>query len=218
MHPQPPDPPAGVANVHSQPGREHDGGLAELRDSLTSELTDDVLQRLTHYLPEEDIPEHPGDEYRTAALEYLSECLTYRENIRPESLRDHTALPEGITRVTDGSWVVYHSEHELSHDRTASDADTHEAGKYLFFAPENVRQLETILLEQLQQRPYSGAKIPTIPGKKQDWVLCLYQDDNRYWYDLREEYHDPPTVRFRGYKTNAATEQGEYSDQFMDSR
>ena len=218
MNNRAPEPPAGVTNLHSQPGVESDGGLLMLQETLESELPVDVFDRLTQYLPEEDIPEEPSAEYRQRALEYVTDCISYRQEIRPDSLSEHTELPEKINRVTAGGWVQYFSKYDTEHERPESDADTHEAGKYLFFTPDDVRSLENILIEQLKQRPYSMAKVPTKLGKKEDWVLCLYQEDNRYWYDLREEYHDPPAVRFRGFKTNTKTRQGQYSDRFESSQ
>jgi len=218
MNKRPPEPPTDITNLHSQPEVETDEGLTMLQEKLESGLPIDVFDRLTQYLPEEDIPEDPSEEYRQRALQYVTDCISYREEIRPDSLREQSDLPERINRITAGGWVQYFSEYEPEHERSASDADTHEVGKYLFFSPEDVRSLENTLIEQLKQRPYRMAKVPTKLGKKDDWVLCLYQEDNRYWYDLREEYHDPPAVRFRGFKTNAKTRQGEYSDRFRGSR
>lgn len=83
-----------------------------------------------------------------------------------------------------------------------------------FFASEDIRALEDIALEQFDERPFIAAKVPTVSAKDDDWVLCLYQEDNRYWYDLRDRYNDPPSVRFRGFKTDEATRNDDYSDKF----
>jgi hypothetical protein len=197
----PPNPPEEVRDLHSQPGLESDGGLLALQETLESDLPRDVLDQLTQFVPDDEIPAEPTAEYRERALEYVNNCIAYREDIRPDSLREWGDLSERIDRVTVGNWVQYFSGYDVEHDSPESDADTLEHGKYLFFSPDSARELEDIVIEQFQQRPYRAAKIPTKPGKDEDWVLCLYQNDNRYWYDLRGEYHNPPTVRFRGFKT-----------------
>ena len=215
----PPDPPAGVQDLHAQPGVETDEGMYMLRDALESGLSEDVFDTLTQYLSTSEVPSEATEEYRQVALEYVQECIAYREEIRPDSLRERDELPEWLGRITVGDWVWYHGGADgREHDRSEDDADTVEHGKYLFFAPEGPRVLENIVLEQFQMRPFGLAKVPTIPGKREDWVLCLYQDDNRYWYTLREAYHNPPRVRFRGFKTNTASRRGEYSERFERSR
>jgi hypothetical protein len=210
----PPDPPEGIQNLQSQPGWVVDTALYKLRKTLKSELPRSLFDQLIKHIPDEETPTEPTDDYRKQALEYVDESIAYREKIRPDSLRHSSDLPDKVNRVTIGSWVHYLNGYDVKHDGPRSDADTHEHGKYLFFSPENARELEDIVIEQFKQRPYRSAKIPTKPAKDEDWVLCLYQNDNRYWYDLREEYHNPPIIRFRGFKTDAKTRQGEYSDRY----
>ena len=213
----PPEPPTGVDNLQSQPGLVSDRSLFSLRETLESNLPPDVFKQLTQFIPDDETPDELSDEYRERVLEYVNNCTEYREEIRPDSLRELSNLPNKIDRTTAGGWVFYYSGLDVDHDRPESEADTCEQGKYLFFTPETARELEKIIVEQLQQRPYRAAKIPTKPAKKEDWVLCLYQDDNRYWYDLREKYHNPPVIRFRGFKTDAQTRRNEYSDRFKNS-
>lgn len=214
---QPPKPPKGIRDLHSQPGLESDRGLLALRETLESELPRDVFDQLTQFIPGDESPTEPSDEYRKQALEYVNKCIAYREKIRPDSLREWGELPDEIGRITVGHWVQYFSGYDVDHDTPESEADTYEHGKYLFFSPDAASELEDIVIEQFSQRPYQSAKIPTKPGKDEDWVLCLYQDDNRYWYDLRGEYHNPPQVRFRGFKTDEKTRQNEYSDRYKNS-
>lgn len=213
---RPPEPPTGISNLHSQPGVVSDRELITLQETLKTDLTSDVFDQLTRFIPDDENPEMT-DEYREMALEYVVNCIKYREEIRPDSLRELGDLPDKIGRTTAGGWVYYSIGYDVEHDRPESDAKTIERGKYLFFAPEVARELEDIVVEQFQERPYRSAKIPTKPAKKEDWVLCLYQNDDRYWRDLRGEYHNPPTVRFRGFKTDAQTRRNEYSDQFKNS-
>jgi len=215
---QVPEPPTGVGDLHSQPGLATDGELQWLAAELEQRLSEDVFDRLTQYVSSDEMPAERSEEYRERALEYVRECIAVRADLRPESLRALDELPDGVGRATAGAWVWYSgSDDSVEHDVAESEADTHEHGKYLFFAPDDPRLLEDIVLEQFQKRPFQSAKIPTIPAKRDDWVLCLYADDNRYWYDLRETYHAPPQVRFRGFKTDAATRQGEYSERFQQS-
>lgn len=215
---QVPEPPTGVGDLNSQPGLASDEELQRLAEVIEEGLSGDVFDRLTQYVPSEEVPAERSEEYRERALEYVRECISVREELRPQSLRELDELPAGVGRTTAGAWVWYSGSVDgVEHDVVESEADTFEHGKYLFFAPEDPRLLEDIVLEQFQKRPFRSAKIPTIPAKRDDWVLCLYDDDNRYWYDLREAYHDPPQVRFRGFKTDAATRQGEYSERFQKS-
>ncbi|QZY01188.1 hypothetical protein [Halobaculum rubrum] len=195
-----------------------DSRLEQLRESLTSDLTDDVFEELTHFAPpDEDTPPRDGT-FRETALEYVEACIQYREEIRPDSLRSLAELPDEVDRTTTDGWVYYFSNHGVEHSRPIDDANETKDGKYLFFTPTEAQNLEDIVLDEFPRRPYSSAKLPTKLGKKEDWVLCLYQEDNRYWYDVREAHHNPPDVRFRGYKTNEETRQGEYSDRFDQSR
>jgi len=214
----PPAPPEGIQNLNSQPSLESDGGLFKLRETLESELPQNIFNHLTDYAIDDETPAQPTDDYRKRALAYVEDSISYREEIQPDSLRDWNNLPQMIDRVTAGSWVYYFNKYDSEHDSPESDADTHEHGKYLFFSPNETRVLEDIVIEQFKERPYQSAKLPTKPAKDEDWVLCLYQNDNRYWYDLREEYHNPPIVRFRGFKTDAKTRQNEYSDRYKSSQ
>lgn len=214
---QPPEPPIGVDDLHSQPGVVGDCEMFTLQETLEADPAHKQVSQLTQHIPDDEVPDDLTDEYCDRALEYVKGCREYRDKIRPDSLREIDDLPEKIERITAGSWVYYVSGCDVEHDIPESEADTFEHGKYLFFTPESAVELEKIVIEQLQQRPYTTAKIPTKPGRKEDWVLCLYQRDNRYWYDLREEYHNPPTVRFRGFKTNDQTRKNEYSERFKNT-
>lgn len=216
---QPPSPPEGMDDLHSQPGIMNDSRLVDTRKRLETGFTTGLFERLTKFVPAETTPSEPTEEFRKAVISYIDECISYRDEIRPNSLRERTELPEDINRTTVGGWVWYRNGNEnVEHDLPESNAKTKEGGKYLFFSPNEARILEDIILDEFQRRPFNIAKVPTITGKQEDWVLCLYQNDNRYWYDLREEYHNPPKVRFRGFKTNAATSRGEYSERFRSAK
>lgn len=209
-----PSPPSGVRDLNSQPAIVTDRALLTLHDTLKSGLPDDVFDDLSRWQPADKPDPEPDEAYRERALAYVSKSIEYRKAIRPESLRPPADLPEEADRTSVGGWVWYYSDYEVDHDRTADDANETEDGKFLLFAPDEARALEDVVLDEFRRRPYEMAKLPTIPGKREDWVLCLYQKDDRYWSDVRDAHHEPPRVRFRGYKTNAATRRGEYSDRF----
>lgn len=215
-----PDPPDGVSNINSQPGVLDDTSVYVLKEELksSSDVSEDVFDKLSRFVPDEEVLDSPSEAWRESALSYLEECIEYRDDIRPDSLRAQDELPELVRRTTIGGWVYYNFDGSVEHSRPESDADTHERGKYLFFTPGDAVELEDIVVEEFGTRPYRSAKIPTVLGKEEDWVLVLYQGDNRYWYDVRGEHHDPPRVRFRGYKEDSATRRGEYSEQFEQSR
>ena len=219
MSRSPPDPPDGVSNINSQPGVLDDTSVHNFKEDLKSSngVGEKIFNKLTRFTSDEEEQDSPSEEWRESALSYLEECINYRDKIRPDSLRSREELPELVRRTTIGGWVWYNFTGSVEHSRPESDADTHDHGKYLFFTPEEAKELEDIVLEEFETRPYKSAKIPTILGKQEDWVLVLYQEDNRYWYDVRGAHHNPPRVRFRGFKTDSATRRGEYSEQFEQS-
>ena len=182
-------------------------------------------------------PSEPVEEYRQQAIEYVEAVLAAREKIRPNSLRQLSELPAGIDRHTSGGWVWYKATDDrgpVENDRPASLARTTDRGKYQFFTPGESSVLEEIVIEQFQERPFSLAKLPTIPNREPDAVLILYYLDDRYRMDLRERYQnepeedtyslaspydsDAPIVKPRGFKTNKETRRGEYSEKFERTR
>jgi hypothetical protein len=134
--------------------------------------------------------------------------------IENDHLKDHS---EGIT--------------DRSHDRPQSAAHVIEHGKYLFLTPGDSEILEVIVFEEFQERPFNSAKLPAVSNRREDAVLCLYADDDRYRGVLRERYQNEPdnddgyelaspyepgkpVVRPRGFKSDSATRNNEYSDQY----
>lgn len=214
---QPPDPPIGINNLLAPPAYLYDSAMSALQDTLEGDPAPEQLPQLTKHVPDDETPDVLTAEYREKALEYVKTCREYKDTLRPDTLCDPDDLPEKIGRRTSASWVHYRSGYEVEHDKSEEKASTHEPGKYLFFAPDFALRLERVVAEQLQQRPFQSAKICTKPAQKEDWVLCLYQEDDRYYKPLREEYHDPPTIRLRQFKTNAQTRRNEYSDQFKNT-
>lgn len=182
------------------------------------------------------VPEEPTDSYRQQALEYVKAVIKARETVRPDSLQSDSELSDSISRSTSRYWVRYHTTDQMqerTEDRPQSAAQTIDHGKYLFFTPDETSVLEEIVVEQFHSRPFGSAKVPTIPHRKSDAVLCLYYPDDRYRADLREMYQnepkndtygvaspydpDQPMIKPRGFKTDTATRRNEYSDQFKEA-
>ena len=211
MKNQPPEPPPGIDDVHTQPGLLSDSQLHVLEDMSKEEM----FAQLTQFVDEDGGPSEKNQEHYERTREYISNCISYRAEIRPDSLREKEELPEEISRTTVGGWVWYdNGRKEVKHDVSDDKAKVTSRGKYLFFTPHVAKLLEDIIIREFQKRPFQSAKIPTIPGKREDWVLCLYAGDDRYISLFKQEYNELPNVRFREFKTNAATRRGEYSDRF----
>lgn len=179
-------------------------------------------------------PDSPTATYRERALDYVEDIIATRDQVRPNKLQPVDDVPQGIERRTTRHWVWYRTTEEItdrSHDRPQSAAHVTEHGKYLFFTPGDSDILEAIVFEEFQERPFKSAKLPAIPNRREDAVLCLYADDDRYRGMLRERYQNEPdnddgyelaspyepgkpVVRPRGFKSDSATRNNEYSDQY----
>jgi hypothetical protein len=212
-----PEAPTGINDAHSQPGVVTDGELHRFQAGLESGLSAELFERLSRFEPPDAAPDEPTDAYRDRAAEYVEACIQYRDEIRPDGLRKLEDLPDEINRTTIGNWVRFTQEVEIEHDASSDVARIQQPGKYLFFAPGGVSELEAIILEEFDTGRFNHAKVPTKPGKREDWVLCLYSGDDRYYTGLRDRYDDPPTVKFRGFKSNEATGKGNYSKRFAES-
>ena len=214
MDANPPEAPEGIADVHRQPGVVTDRKLREFQRELADGLSDEVLERLSRFEHSDAAPDEPTPAYRDRAAEYVEKCIRYRDEIRPAGLREVDELPEGVTRTTSGNWVRYLQNVDIQHDASSDGARIKQPGKYLFFAPGGVSALETIVLKEFETNRFGHAKVPTKLGKREDWVLCLYSGDDRYYEELRDQHDSPPDVKFRGFKTNEDTGKGNYSERF----
>ena len=89
------------------------------------------------------------------------------------------------------------------------------AGKYLFFSL-NRNILLSIARNEIKRHGFHLAKVNThryLVGK--EYVLCLYYKDPSRKIELAKRYKNAPGVKYRGWKSNAATERGEYSPRFL---
>jgi hypothetical protein len=163
------------------------------------------------------IPDEPTESYQQKVLDYYKSVRDARSRVRPESLTQLSDLPNGITRKTKKNWVFYRETDELEpreDDIPRSLAEETKGGNYLFFTPDETGVLETIIFEQFKNRPFESAKVPTTINQRDEIVLCLYYDDDRYKDDLRQTYQneddsggtaspynpDEPVIKPRGYK------------------
>jgi hypothetical protein len=236
--------PTGIRSV----GQLHDGELIALADDLrydegewfewihppeSPRPWDGMAPDYDHEAELAAVPDTPTEEYRQQALDYVEAVLAAREDVRPDSLRPLDDLPTGIVRRTTQAWIWYSATNDrgsVEDDRPVSLASTTDHGKYLFFTPDKANALEEIVIEEFQKRPFGRAKLPTIPYRKSEAVLCLYCSDDRYRRDLRETYQNEPgdetydlaspydpdsqVIMPRGFKTDEATRRGEYSEEF----
>lgn len=193
--------PTGITSV----GHLVDSALLEIADLLEAdqrpqwfemvrppETPNPTVAQLPDYDHEAElaaVPEEPTDAYRKPALDYFKAVIEARANVRPDSLRSMSEVPDGIKRRTTRPWVWYRTGNDVPErgdDRPESEAKTTDHGKYLFFTPGETRVLEDIVIEQFQVRPFNVAKVTSILNRREDAVLCLYYQDDRYRADLRE--------------------------------
>ncbi len=89
-------------------------------------------------------------------------------------------------------------------------------GKYLFYSPDREYLCNMALIE-IKSHAFHKAKVSRqLEGSNTDWVLVLYYKDDSRKQELadraRSEY---PGARYRWWKTNAATLEGQYSEEFL---
>lgn len=114
----------------------------------------------------------------------------------------------GIRRESDGEWEWFVRDEPAPYDIS---------GKYLFFSSDR-DLLVRIALEELQAGIFHEAKIP-MPGHNvsSDYVLCLYYRDDSLKHDLAAKYRVRQDVRYRYWKSDEATLDGQYSPEFLEN-
>jgi len=90
-------------------------------------------------------------------------------------------------------------------------------GKYLFFSANKNRLIEIAKSEILNHEFHLAKVNSELLGKNTEFVLCLYYKDDSRKHELasrqRTEY---PDVKYRYWKSNQATLEGEYSKEFLE--
>lgn len=88
-------------------------------------------------------------------------------------------------------------------------------GKYLFFS--NDRELlQQIAITEIENNGFHRAKLPIYGfSEGDDYVLCLYYKDDSRKKELAERYRNAKNVKYRYWKSDQATIDGIYSEQFL---
>lgn len=116
-----------------------------------------------------------------------------------------------IRSYSDGYWEKFYSPEEPNYKIK---------GKYLFFSMDR-RVLIKIAKREISKGPFHRAKTQmsglndAVPGTGKDYVLCLYYKDDSKKYELADKYQEKDGVRYRYWKSDAATRRGEYSEEFL---
>lgn len=88
-------------------------------------------------------------------------------------------------------------------------------GKYLFFNEIKERLIE-IAKKEIENHDFHVAKVSNkLLGGNTDYVLCLYFNDDSRKYELAERNKREYGVKYRYWKSDAATRRGEYSQEFL---
>lgn len=118
-------------------------------------------------------------------------------------------MPTGVRLdFSDGYWLYIASTDELGYEIT---------GKYLFFAPDPIVLL-TVAVDEIVNHEFHMAKVNSTLLSGAEHVLCLYSADDSRRYELRDRYRsrtDLQDLRYRWWKSDAATHRGVYSEQFL---
>ncbi len=122
-------------------------------------------------------------------------------------LEDVTWVSDNVVRVDTEYWHLYYD--------TRYEEEPEITGKYLFYS-EDKRVLEEIAIEELENGSFFHAKINTDSNKKgREYVLCLYDRDDRRKHELARKYGKRPGLKYRYWKSDKDTLEGKYSEEFL---
>ena len=88
-------------------------------------------------------------------------------------------------------------------------------GKYLFFS-ESAAELRSIAERECSEHGFFLAKISKVPASSEH-VMCLYWFNDNRKHELANRHKNHSAVKYRYWKSDAATLSGEYSRQFLES-
>lgn len=113
----------------------------------------------------------------------------------------------GVTRISDGYW---------EHFRAPLPPPYRITGKYLFIAADR-DLLVGIALEELSTGSFHHAKthLAEVVPPSGEYVLCLYYADDSRKIELKQKYGRRPGLKYRFWKSNAATRARQYSEEFL---
>jgi hypothetical protein len=93
-------------------------------------------------------------------------------------------------------------------------------GKYMFFSDDK-KLLIKIAKEILLRYNLFHAKVPLSdkpnPSPGFGFVLCIYDSSPKFKYELKQ-FADEKTIRYRYWKSDSATLDGQYSKEFLESQ
>lgn len=107
----------------------------------------------------------------------------------------------------DGYWMWLFSEEKPSYPIT---------GKYLFFSEDKDKLIE-IATNEIENYGFHEAKINmNLLEGQTEHVLCLYYNDDSRKHELAERNKQEYGAKYRYWKSDLATLQGQYSKEFLD--
>lgn len=113
----------------------------------------------------------------------------------------------GIKRVSDGYWEHFYA---------AEPPPYQVAGKYLFFATDR-DLLVRVALDELTSGGFHHAKthLADVKAPSGEYVLCLYYANDGRKMELRDKYRTVPGLKYRFWKSDKATRERKYSQEFL---
>jgi len=107
----------------------------------------------------------------------------------------------------DGYWIWLFSGEKPNYEIT---------GKYLFFCEDKDKLIE-IATNEIENHGFHEAKVNVnlLEGQTEH-VLCLYYNDDSRKHELAERNKQEYGVKYRYWKSDLATLQGQYSKEFLD--
>jgi hypothetical protein len=112
-----------------------------------------------------------------------------------------------MKKTFDGYWIYLIKEERPNYTIT---------GKYLFFSTDKDKLIE-IAINEIENHGFHHAKVNNSLLKGQtDHVLCLYYKDDSRKYELAERNKQEYGVKYRYWKSDVATLEGQYSKEFLE--
>jgi len=111
-----------------------------------------------------------------------------------------------LMRESDGEWEWFSRCDQPHYEIT---------GKYLFFSADR-DLLVNIATAELRSGAFHEAKIPMAGHNlSPEYVLCLYYQDDSLKHELAAKYRAVPGLKYRYWKGDDATLDGQYSSEFV---
>jgi len=113
-----------------------------------------------------------------------------------------------VEEYYDGYWIWLSGQDKPDYEIT---------GKYLFF-DSNKKRLIDIAHKEISEQGFHKAKVnDSLLGGRTEHVLCLYYKDDSRKNELAQRNNEQYGVKYRYWKSDAATLQGEYSKEFLEN-